>query len=160
MDSELADVTRKMSLDSGEEELLEERLKVKKVLLQVDLKVERPLNDLKNRSKISRAEATGIRLPKISIPSFDRNILNWTSFWEKFAVVENNDSELDVEKLAYLNWLIFTNGWKLRWTYWLSLELVWYTTINAVGLLSCLFGISFIEDREWPMAKYCVFHMM
>ena len=44
MDSELADITPKiLSLDSREEVFIEERLKVKKVLLQVDLKVERLL---------------------------------------------------------------------------------------------------------------------
>ena len=47
MDSELADVARKMlSVDDGEQELMEERSKVKKLLLQADLKVKWPLHDV------------------------------------------------------------------------------------------------------------------
>ena len=42
MDSELADIMHKIfSLDFGEHALMEEKSKVKKVLLQVDLMVER-----------------------------------------------------------------------------------------------------------------------
>ena len=49
MDSELADITHKiLSLDSGEEALMEERSKVKKVLLKVDLKVDRLLLDVES----------------------------------------------------------------------------------------------------------------
>ena len=49
MDYELADVTHKiLSLDSGEEALMEERSKVKKVLLKVDLKVEWLLQDMES----------------------------------------------------------------------------------------------------------------
>ena len=44
MDSELADITHKiLPLDSGEEVLMEERSKVKKILLKIDLNVERLL---------------------------------------------------------------------------------------------------------------------
>ena len=57
---------------------MEERLKVKKVLLQVDVKVE----DVEDSPKISKTEAPKICLPNISVQSFDRNILNWTYFGE------------------------------------------------------------------------------
>ena len=41
MDTELADVVHKiLSLDEGEEELIEERSKARKILLEVDLKFE------------------------------------------------------------------------------------------------------------------------
>ena len=96
MDSELADITHKiLLLDSGGDALMEERSKVKKVLLQVDLKVERLLQDVENSPKTSSAEAPRICLPKISISSFDGNILNWTSFWEPFEVaVHSQDMTL------------------------------------------------------------------
>ena len=46
---------------------------------------------------------SGIHLPKISFPSFNENILNWTSFWEEFEVAAHSqDSLQDVKKLAYL----------------------------------------------------------
>ena len=104
MDSKLADITHKiLLLDSGGDALMEERSKVKKVVLQVDLKVEWLLQDAENSPKISKAEAPRICWPKISISSFDGNILNRTSIWEQFEVaVHSQDNLHDVEKLAYL----------------------------------------------------------
>ena len=67
MDSELADITSKiLSLDSGEDALMEERSKVK-----VDLKFEYLLQDVESTCspKLSKAEASGICFPKIIIPS-------------------------------------------------------------------------------------------
>ena len=58
---------------------------------------------MESSPKLGKAEAPGIRLPKIGVPSFDGNILNWTSFWEQFEVaVYSKDILRDVEKLAYL----------------------------------------------------------
>ena len=80
MGSKSADITHKiLSLNPGEDVLMEERSKINKVLLQVDLKVEWLLQDMGNSSKVSKAEAPRIHLPKISVPSFNKNILNWTS---------------------------------------------------------------------------------
>ena len=77
MDFKLVNITHKiLLLDSGEDVLMEERSKIKKVLLQVNLKVERLLQNIENSSKIRKTEAPRIRLPKISISSFDGNILN------------------------------------------------------------------------------------
>ena len=46
---------------------------------------------------------TGVKLPKISIPTFDGNIMNWSSFWEQFEVSIHKKENLEgVEKLAYL----------------------------------------------------------
>ena len=82
---------------------MEERSKVKKVHLQVDLNVEWLLQDVESSTKFSKAEAPGIRLPKFSIPSFDGNILNWTSFWKQFEIaVHSKDILRDVKKLMYL----------------------------------------------------------
>ena len=76
MDSKLADITHKiLSLDSEDNALMEERSKVKKVLLHVDLKVEWLVQDVENSPKIRKVEAFRIHLPKISVPSFDGNIL-------------------------------------------------------------------------------------
>ena len=62
------------------------KIEGQKVLLKVDLKVERLLQDVESSPKLSKAEARRIHVPKISIPYFNRNILNWTSFWEQFEV--------------------------------------------------------------------------
>ena len=51
-----------------------------------------------------RAEgASSMKLPKLSIPRFDGNILNRRTFWEQFGVSIHNRPQLsDAEKLAYL----------------------------------------------------------
>ena len=48
-------------------------------------------------------DGKGVRLPKIDVPTFDGNILNWRSFWEQFNVSVHCRSTLsDPEKLVYL----------------------------------------------------------
>ena len=103
LDSDLMDITHKiLSLDTGGEDLMEEKSKVKEILLRVDLKIERLMLDLESSPKVSGTEV-GIRLPKISVPTFDGNMLNWTSFWEQFEIaVHSKEGLRDVEKLAYL----------------------------------------------------------
>ena len=47
--------------------------------------------------------STGVKLPKLDVPVFDGNILNWTRFWEQFRVsVHDRTSISDSEKLVYL----------------------------------------------------------
>ena len=44
-----------------------------------------------------------VKLPKLDVPMFDGNILNWKSFWEQFCVSVHNCTNLsDSEKLVYL----------------------------------------------------------
>jgi len=46
---------------------------------------------------------SGVRLPKISVPTFDGNVVNWRSFWEQFTVSVHDRSNLSpAEKLTYL----------------------------------------------------------
>ena len=48
-------------------------------------------------------QASGIKLPKINVPTFDGNMLHWTSFWEQFKVSVHSKDRLSIaEKLAYL----------------------------------------------------------
>ena len=51
----------------------------------------------------SATMATGVKLPKIDVPTFDGNILNWQTFWEQFSIAIHECSSLsDTEKLVYL----------------------------------------------------------
>ena len=51
----------------------------------------------------TEAKATSIKLPKLSIPKFDGDVLNWRTFWEQFKLSIHNWEQLsDSEKLAYL----------------------------------------------------------
>ena len=44
-----------------------------------------------------------MKLPKIDVPTFDRNILHWTTFWEQFEVsIHSKPQHPNAEKLAYL----------------------------------------------------------
>ena len=46
---------------------------------------------------------TGVRLPKIKVPTFDGNILGWNLFWEQFQVSMHSKIHIsDAEKFAYL----------------------------------------------------------
>ena len=45
----------------------------------------------------------GVKLPKLDIPRFDGQLINWSSFWEKFQIsVDEQPSLSDSEKLVYL----------------------------------------------------------
>ena len=48
-------------------------------------------------------DGKGVKLPKLDVPTFDGNILNWRSFWEQFRISVHDCSNLsDSEKLVYL----------------------------------------------------------
>ena len=50
-----------------------------------------------------RQRLLALNCPKLSIPKFNGDVLNWRTFWEQFQVwIENRDQLSDAEKLAYL----------------------------------------------------------
>ena len=49
------------------------------------------------------SDSKGVKLPKLDVPTFDGNILNWRSFWVQFRISVHDRSSLsDPEKLVYL----------------------------------------------------------
>lgn len=49
------------------------------------------------------AEPKGVKLPKLDVPSFNGNILNWITFWEQFCIsVHDRPSLSQAEKFVYL----------------------------------------------------------
>ena len=55
------------------------------------------------KSPTLSSDEKGVKLPKLDVPTFDGNILNWRSFWEQFCVSVHDRSNLsDPEKLVYL----------------------------------------------------------
>ena len=43
-----------------------------------------------------------VELPKISVPTFDGDILSWAVFWEKFQTAIHGNKKLhEAQKLAY-----------------------------------------------------------
>ena len=48
-------------------------------------------------------EGSGVRLPKLDVPTFDGDLVHWASFWEQFTISVHGRKDLtDSEKLAYL----------------------------------------------------------
>ena len=69
------------------------------------------LHDLEESDGLSTLlgslDGKGVKLPKLDVPTFDGNILNWRSFWEQFCVSVHDRSNLsDSEKLVYLQHLL------------------------------------------------------
>ncbi len=80
-------------------------------LTQLQGLVEQPIFDsslkikklLQPQTHSGTTDSKGIKLPKLEVPTFDGNILNWKSFWEQFCVsIHNRPSLSDSEKLVYL----------------------------------------------------------
>ena len=50
----------------------------------------------------------GVNLPRIAVPKFDGNILNWRPFWEQFQAAVHEKPHLEkVDKLTYLRDAIY-----------------------------------------------------
>ena len=48
-------------------------------------------------------DGKGVKLPKLDVPLFDGNIVNWRTFWEQFSIsIQSQPDSSDAEKLVYL----------------------------------------------------------
>ena len=120
LEAELVNVTREILY----------RLTLKSVLFKFKIKIKQLFDDQSASSQPSSQPV--IKLPKITVPTVNGNILNWTSFWEQFEVTVHSKNNLqDVEKLVYLKDAVknsparhviegLANGWKLHGSYRLS----------------------------------------
>ena len=82
---------------------------IEKELFALNLKINRLRQEqvkfLETESvpKETKVYTTGVKLPKISVPSFKGDLLNWSSFWEQFNITIHSKEPLtDAEKLAYM----------------------------------------------------------
>ena len=61
------------------------------------------LKKLTEKGKKLTTESDGVKLPKLEVPTFDGDILQWKSFWEQFVVSVHGRTNLsNSEKLVYL----------------------------------------------------------
>ena len=68
---------------------------VEKEMFVCSLKIKKPKLGLPDAP-----DSKGVKLPKLEVPTFDGNILLWTSFWDQFEVSVHNRSNLtNAEKL-------------------------------------------------------------
>ena len=85
-------------LSSIEKTVFDRSLDIRKLLMSRTPTVPGPAS-----THASSSAAKGIKLPKIEVPTFDGNLLHWSTFWEQFEVsVHDKDSLSDAEKLVYL----------------------------------------------------------
>ena len=91
--SDAADLTRMIS--GLDKEIFDISIRIKEFLYP-------------HKPPLAPTEATpttshGVRLPKLDVPTFDGDILNWSTFWEQFCIAVHDRTHLsDTEKLAYL----------------------------------------------------------
>ena len=72
---------------------------MEKHIFDSSLKIKRLLQP---QAHAGMGDSKGIKLPKLEVPTFDGNILNWKSFWEQFCVSVHDRTNLsDSEKLVY-----------------------------------------------------------
>lgn len=56
-----------------------------------------------NTSAAASADRLGVKLPKIDVPTFNGDILQWRQFWEQYCIsVHERTSLTDSEKVVYL----------------------------------------------------------
>ena len=60
-------------------------------------------NPEQNRTSVMSNSNAYHKLPKLSLPHFDGNLLNWQHFWDAFqSTIHNNQTISDVQKFSYL----------------------------------------------------------
>ena len=83
------------------DELIQLQVVVEKIVFDCSLEVKKLL--LTHAPPASASDPKGVKLPKIDVPTFDENLLHWTTFWEQFDIAVHSKSGLtDTEKLVYL----------------------------------------------------------
>ena len=69
-------------------------LKIKKLLASVPTTTS---------SAATSVESSGVKLPRIDVPTFDGQVINWNSCWEQFNISIHSRTKLsNTEKLVYL----------------------------------------------------------
>ena len=85
-----------ISLDRDVTEVAEQEMKLSQVIFDTCLWMRRLL-----QSPPPLMHGEGIKLPKIDVPKFDGDIMNWRSFWEQYEIsIHLSDQLSDLEKLA------------------------------------------------------------
>ena len=79
---------------------------IEKEVFQCSLSIRQCLQSVKVSTASARAitsDGSGVKLPKLDVPRFGGNILEWQSFWEQFRTSVHDRSHLNnSEKLVYL----------------------------------------------------------
>ena len=83
---ELVNITRGLSLLEGENAKLSEwAMRIKDFLSNLSLRMKWLQFD--QASGITSASISGVKLPKLEVPTFDGITMNWATFWGRFNVL-------------------------------------------------------------------------
>ena len=101
--SKLLDVTRDiLSMEHEDRGLLEHESDLNKAFSDLSLQIRRLLSG-RAAPPPTKETKCGIKLPKINVPMFNGNILNWNVFWQQFDGAIQGKAQLDdTEEVAYL----------------------------------------------------------
>ena len=100
--SEIIDVSHGVwLLESDNATLSKWEMRIKESLSDLSLRLKRLQFD--QASSVTLTVISGVKLPRLEIPTFDKNIMNWGAFWERFDALIHSKKQVDVmEKLTYL----------------------------------------------------------
>ena len=94
--SQLAGIMREiLALPGDEKALIDDVVSIKKALKEVNYKASRLIHSMEEAPKTLEVHSEPtIELLKISIPTFDGDILNWVTFWEQFEIAIYSNKNL------------------------------------------------------------------
>ena len=80
---------------------------IKKILLKAELACRPPVAaEPQEAASTASGQAREVRLPKLDLPKFSGNVIEWTSFWEAFSAAVDESNLPDCSKLTYLRSLL------------------------------------------------------
>ena len=83
-----------------EDRLTKIQLEIETGIFDVSLNIKRRLFSLSADAPTAKKN---VKLPRIEVPTFNGDILNWKAFWEQFCIAVHDRKDLpDSEKLVYL----------------------------------------------------------
>ena len=93
----------KLELDDSDDLVIKQET-LEKTIFDCAVTIKKQIASVPERGPPTVAsDGKGMKLPKLDVPTFDGNILNWRTFWEQFCVAVHDRSNLsDSEKLVYL----------------------------------------------------------
>lgn len=100
--------TELMSMDLEDtDELVVKQAEIEQLLFDCSLKVKELLAKASiptsSSSTHTSTESTGLKLPKLDVPTFNGNILQWRSFWEQFVISVHSRTTLTQRSLYTSN---------------------------------------------------------
>ena len=92
-----------MLLINDYESLVGKSAGLEEASFELQVAIKRLLKDIKTESAISKETGLSkVKLPKVSVPTFDGKVISWKSFWEQFdATIQCKTGLNDTEKLMY-----------------------------------------------------------